>query len=242
MARTVLLSVEDGEWNVWGNRFVKRQPLQRVQQTIKPAASSDAAAAAVVSAARTAGAQGVLIISVGHGTQNKPGFDQGTFQLAPNRSMTIAGGVVPGRFVNVFYATRSRPDQPSDMENDIKNNPRSQFLANFRAYQKFSAEIKAVGLQRIVLLTCNVGIAEEFMRKVANDWGCVIQGYRRRIGIQKIVGTGRFANDEPIRVVFFDGEAANFNSPAELLVFQEEEIPFDRNLIFLVGPPLRGGA
>jgi hypothetical protein len=68
MAPTVLLSVNDGDWNVWGERFVKRQPLQRVQHTISPNAPAAVAKDAVIKAARAAGAHGVLIISVGHGT------------------------------------------------------------------------------------------------------------------------------------------------------------------------------
>jgi hypothetical protein len=238
MARTVILSVKDGEWNVWGNHFVKRQPFQRVQQTIDPGASPAATKDAVINAARTAGSQGVLIISVGHGTRTGAAEDEGTFQLAPNTSMTIAGGLVKTRFVDVFYDTRKRPDQPSDRENDLKNNPNSRFLKNFELYKELSAAIKAVGLLKVVLLTCNVGIATEFMRKVANDWGVVLQGYRRRVGIQQFVGTGSLAGTEPIRIVFIDGFAATPTSPASLIVFQEEEIPFDPNLTFLVGPPL----
>jgi hypothetical protein len=236
MARTVLLSVADGEWNIWGNRFVKRQPLQRLQQLISPGASPAATKDVIVRAARTAGSQGVLIISVGHGSA-RGDTEIGSFQLAPNGSMTIAGGLTTTRFVDVFYDTRKRPDQPSDHENDLKNDPTSKFLKNWQVYQELSAAIKAVGLLKVVLLTCNVGNVTEFMRKVANDWGTVLQGYRRRVGIQTFVGTGSLTGND-IRIVFIEGFAATMTSPASLIVLQEEEIPFDPSLTFLVGPPL----
>ncbi len=157
MARTVILSVADGDWNVWGQRFVARQPLQRVQQTISPGGNAEMVKTAVIGAARMAGGQGVLIISVGHGGAVAGSPAEGLFELGPNRSMTIAGGLVPGRFVDVFYDTRKIPNQPSDLENDVKNNPQSQALRNWRSYQELSAAIKAVGLQRLVLLTCPCG-------------------------------------------------------------------------------------
>jgi hypothetical protein len=151
--------------------------------------------------------------------------------------MTIAGGLVQGRFVDVFYDTRKIPNQPSDLENDLKNDPQSQALRNWRVYQELAAAIKASGLLRIVLLTCRVGRSTEFLRKVANDWGVVVQGYRRRVGIQEFVGTGSLAGTRPIRIVFLDGSAATPASRASAILVQEEEIPFDPSRTFLVGPP-----
>jgi hypothetical protein len=238
VGKTVILSIADGEWNVWGERFVKRQPLQRVQRTIAPSAATEATKAAIIAAAQAAGASGVLIVSVGHGGTVAGSPTEGKFELGPNGSMTIAGGLVAGRFVDVFYDTRKIPGQPSDFENDTKNNPKSLFLSNFQVYKALSAAIKAVSLQRVVLLTCNVGNSTEFLRKVANDWGVVIQAYRKRVGIQTFVGTGSLAGTKPIRIVFLEGDAATVTSPASRIQVQEEEIPFDPGQTFLVGPPL----
>lgn len=237
MARTVILSVADGDWNVWGQRFVKRQPLQRLQQTITPGASAATAKTAVLKAARTAGADGVLIISVGHGGGVAGNPTEGVFELAPGGALTIAGGLIQNRFVDVFYDTRRNPEQPSDLENDLKNNPNGKALANFRVYQDLSTSIKAIGLLRIVLLTCKIGNSTEFLRKVANDWGTVIQAYRKRVGIQNFVGIGSFAGST-IRLVGLEGSIATMSSPAHLIVLQEEEIPFDPPQTFLVGPPI----
>lgn len=237
MARTVILSVADGDWNVWGQRFVKRQPLQRLQQTITPNASAATAKTAVLNAANIAGAGGVLIMSVGHGATVEGNPFEGKFELAPGGALTIAGGLIQNRFVDVFYDTRRDPKQPSDLENDVKNNPKGQFLANFRVYQDLSAKIKAIGLLRIVLLTCKIGNSTEFLRKVANDWGTGIQAYRKRVAIQDFVGTGSFAGST-IRLVGLEGSIATMSSPANLIVLQEEEIPFDPPQTFIVGPPI----
>ena len=211
---------------------------EQLQQEIAPGASTATVKSAVIQATQTAGSQGVLIVSVGHGGAVQGSVNEGLFELGPNSSMTIAGGLVKGRFVDVFYDTRKVPGQPSDLENDLKNNPNSSALKNFRVYQEISAAIKSVGLLRVVLLTCNVGNATEFLRKVANDWGTVIQGYRKQVGIQQFVGTGSLAGTKPIRIVFLVGSAATPSSPASLIVTQEEEIPFDPAQTFLVGPPL----
>lgn len=152
--------------------------------------------------------------------------------------MTIAGGLIVGRFVDVFYNVRKNPPQPSDLENDIKNNPNSTFLKNWRVYEDLSAKLKAIGLLRIVLMTCRVGNSTEFLRKVANDWGTVIQAYRKRVEIQQFVGTGSLAGAKPIRIVFLEGSNTTPSSPASAIQIQEEEIPFDPSQTFLVGPPL----
>ena len=208
-----------------------------MQRTIVKNATADIAKAAVIAAAQAAGASGVLIISVGHGGTVVGSPSEGTFELAPNGAMTIAGGLVKGRFIDVFYDTRKISGQPSDFENDSKNNPNSTFFKNFQVYKALSVAIKAVRLQRVVLLTCNVGNSTEFLRKVANDWGVVIQVYRKRVSIQTFVGTGNLAGTEPIRIVFLEGSGATMASPANRIHIQEEEIPFDPPQTFLVGPP-----
>jgi hypothetical protein len=86
------------------------------------------------------------------------------------------------------------------------------------------------------LLTCNVGKAPEFLRKVANDWQVVIQAYRRRVGIKKFVGTGAFAGQKPVRIVDIESNLSA-QSLAHVVVDQEEQIPFEPSVMVLVGPP-----
>jgi hypothetical protein len=105
MAKTVLLSVKDGEWDQWGERFVARQPLQRVQNLVASGASAVDAKNAIVKSIRDAGGGGTLIVSVGHGGVLSTSADpsEGMFELAPNGALTIGAKGVRGAFVDVFY-------------------------------------------------------------------------------------------------------------------------------------------
>jgi hypothetical protein len=235
----VALSVTADGWNHWGERFVKRQPLSRVQQTIGPSPSVDQAKQAVVRAIATAGAGGRVIINVGHGAGGGPNLqaNQGLFELAPGGAMRIGGHDVAGSFVDVFYDVNLQgPPSISDMDNDIKNNPHSPRLARWRIYQQISAAFKAAHLREVALLTCRVGNATEFLRKVANDWGVVVRAYRQRVALTEDITTiGRHVTKR-----FFMHLENNppVNKSAADLIVLEEEIPFSPADTFLVGPPL----
>src|SRR5262249_72669 len=157
--------------NLWGDRFVKRQPLRRQQLTIGPLPSVSDAKDAVVNSIRAAGAGGTVIINVGHGagggTFQAP---EGLFDLAPGGVMRVGGHRAAGILVDVCYDVAvGGPPAISDMENDLKNNPSSPRLAHWRIYQEIAQTFKATGTREVILLTCRVGNATEFLRKVAND-------------------------------------------------------------------------
>ncbi|MET0387031.1 MAG: hypothetical protein ABW321_13780 [Polyangiales bacterium] len=233
----VALSVSADGWNRWGERFVKRQPLSRAQQLISPRVTSEAAKTAIIRAITTAGANGRVIINVGHGTGGGAlQATEGTFDLAPGRALRIGGKLVNDTFVDVFYDVRSRPDQPSDLEHDLKDNPGAPRLARWRTYQEIATAFKTTRPRELVLLTCNVGNATEFLRKAANDFGVVITAYRKRVSLTTdVVTIGRqvtshfylhLENDPPLQ-----------KSAADLVV-HEEELPHRPADTFRVGPPL----
>lgn len=237
MAMDVALSVTKDGWDRWGERFVKRQPLSRTQQVIAPAVSAAVAKSAILRAISTAGAGGRVIINVGHGTGGgKLQATEGTFEMAPGGAMRIGGKLVDNTFVDVFYDVRARPDQPSDLEFDLKNNPNAPRLARWRVYQEIATAFKTTRPRELILLTCNVGNASEFLRKAANDWGVVITAYRKRVSLTiDTVSIGRqvtrhfylhLENDSPL------------HKNAADLVIHEEELPFRPADTFRVGPPL----
>jgi hypothetical protein len=237
-AGEVVLSVTADGWNRWGERFVKRQPLRRQQRTIGPSPSVSDAKNAVVNAIRAAGAGGTVIINVGHGGGGgnlRP--TEGKFELAPGGVMRIGGRLVANTFVDVFYDVRY--GGPSDMENDLKNNPKSPRLTNWRIYQEIAQAFKATRTYEVILLTCRVGNATEFLQKVANDWGVIITAFRQRVVLTEDVTTvGR----QVTRRFFMHLE----NNPpagksAAVLIIMEEETPYGMAPyadIFRVGPPL----
>ena len=232
-----MLSVSAGGWDRWGERFVKRQPLARVQQLIPAAVSPEGAKLAIIRAIHTAGAGGRLIMNVGHGAGGGPLLPtEGSFEMAPGGAMRIGGRGVAGCFVDVFYDVSTSPVAPSDLEFDLKNNPQSTRLAHWRVYQEIAAAFKAIRPREVILLTCRVGSATEFLRKVANDWQTVITAYRQRVALTTdTVTVGRqttthfylhLENDPPL------------GKPAADLVIHEEEIPYRPSDTFRVGPPL----
>jgi hypothetical protein len=238
LALDVVLSVKAEGWDIWGEHFVKRQPLSRQQLTIGPHPSVAEAKGAVLQAISQAGAEGRVIINVGHGDG---GGDlqptEGIFELAPGGAMTIGGHGIDGTFVDVFYDVNLLgPPGMSDMEHDLKNNPNSPRLTRWRIYQEISQAFKAARLQEVVLLTCAVGSSTEFLRKVANDWGVVIRAYTQLVALTKeVTSVGK-----KVTTRFYMHLANNpiDRKSAADLVFMEEEIPFSPPDTFLVGPPL----
>ena len=234
----VVLSVTVDGWNLWGNRFVKRQPLSRIQHTIGPNPSVDRAKSAILTAISAAGAGGRVIINVGHGAGGgalQP--NQGSFELAPGGVMKIVGFNVANGFVDVFYDVNVQgPPAISDKENDLKNNPRSPRLARWAIYEEISRAFKAAHLREVTLLTCRVGSSTEFLRKVANDWGVVIRAYRQRVALtEDIITVGKQVTHH--FYMHLENNPPAGKSAADLVVL-EEEIPFSPADTFLVGPPL----
>ena len=131
---------------------------------------------------------------------------------------------------------KSSPVAISDLEFDLQNNPTSQRLAHWRVYQEIANAFKTTKPLEFILLTCKVGNATEFLRKVANDWGVVITAYRQRVVLtEDVVTVGKrfthhyylhLENDPPL------------NKPAADMVIYEEELPYRPADTFRVGPPL----
>jgi hypothetical protein len=237
MAMDVVLSVTAGGWDKWGERFVKRQPLSRVQHLIPASVTADAAKTAIIRAITAAGTDGRVIMNVGHGAGGGPLLPtEGSFEMAPGGAMRIGGRGVANCYVDVFYDVKSSPVAMSDLEFDLKNNPKSQRLAHWRVYQEIATAFKTTKPRELILLTCRVGNATEFLRKVANDWGIVITAYRQRVALTTdTVTVGRkstthhylhLENDPPL------------TKPAADLVIHEEELPNRPADTFRVGPPL----
>ncbi|RYY76233.1 MAG: hypothetical protein EOO52_01570 [Gammaproteobacteria bacterium] len=233
----VVLSVSAGGWNRWGERFVKRQPLSRIQHLIPAAVTAEAAKLAIIKAVTAAGAGGRVIMNVGHGAGGGPLLPtEGSFEMAPGGTLRIGGRGVQNCFVDVFYDVKPSAVALSDLEFDQKNNPTSQRLAHWQLYQEIAAAFKKTKPRELILLTCRVGNATEFLRKVANDWGVVITAYRQRVALTEDVVTSagkitrhfylHLENDNPLTKLAAD------------LVIYEEEIPLSSKDTFRVGPPL----
>jgi hypothetical protein len=231
VAKTVILSVNDQQWNRWGDQFVAAQPLARKQLLVSPAPSVGQAKAALLNAIREAGAGGTVIISVGHGAAGGDNPQEGMVDLAPRKVMRLGGAnaSVPPNFVSVFYdVALGGPPSVPDLDNDVKFNPGASRLKNWRVYQEISAAFRAVAPREVVLLSCNVGNGVGFVRKIANDWGVVVRAYKVQVALD--VNPPRFK-------VFLVNQPPPYRTAAESIL-HEEQLPFAPSSTVLVGPPL----
>lgn len=231
MAKTVILSVADQQWNRWGDNFVAAQPQARKQLLVSPGASVAQAKAALIGAIQEAGTTGTLIISVGHGAGASDNPLEGMVDLAPRRVLRLGGAnaSVPPNFVSVFYDVSLRgPPSLSDLDNDTKFNPGSARLKNWAVYQEISATFRAVAPREVVLLSCNVGNSTQFVKKIANDWGVVVRAYKVQVALDP---------NPPRFKVYLVNNPPPYRTAAETIL-HEEQLPLAPASTVLVGPPL----
>jgi len=227
----VILSVNDGEWNRWGDQFVKAQPASRKQLLMAAHPTVDQAKKNLIDAARAAGKGGRLIVSVGHGGTVANSTVDGMVDLAAGGVLRLGGlnAKVPPNFVSVFYDVNfTGPPSMSDMDHDLKFAPNAPRLKSWRVYQEISGAFKQTGLYEIVLLSCNVGNSTDFVKKMANDWGCIVRAYKVKVGIDR---------NPPRFKVFLVNRAPPYPTAAETIL-HEEYLPFSPPDTLLVGPPL----
>jgi hypothetical protein len=240
-----VLSVSDGIADKWGAQYVARQPQARTQLLIGKAPSAASAKSSILSAIDAAGADGTVVFNVGHGAAIDGSSVDGVVDLAPNKAMRLGGLNLHGPeiFHNVFYDVKpSGLAGQSDLDQDLKNNPTSQRLANFRIYQEIANRFKSVKPRQVVFLTCKVGNASDFVRKIANDWQVVCVAYTRRVVLIQFSVVGKLApGQRKLRTqLTLEGRepSSDPSAPAEPIMLAEEELPFFPSDTVRIGPPL----
>jgi hypothetical protein len=241
LAKHAALSVTDKDnWDKWGERYVKRQPLQRTQITIESKPSLVIAKAKILQTIKAAGAEGTVVFNVGHGGIFGRGQSprQGTVEIAPGGVMTIAGDGAKG-FVDVFYdETRRGPKNTTQLEDDLRLSPDSPRLVNFGIYQEIARAFKTTGVRKVIFLSCNIGNSSEMLKKIARDWHVIVQTYTGKIEIDTIKtfnGANKLVNTSTM--MFTQNNPPPYGSAADT-IFHEEEIPFEPTQTVIFGPPL----
>jgi hypothetical protein len=166
-------------------------------------------------AATQAGPGGVVVLSAGHGgvvAENGRVLndEEGFFDLGPSGVFPLGGrnAVLPGDPLpkpgpgqpkpkpvkaSAFYDFRV-PNKilkggfaPSRKDEDEKSSdPMAKTrLNNFAHYMDICDTFKKTGLAFVVLMTCKVGAASGFLKRVRQQWGTPIIGYNRRVMGQK---------------------------------------------------------
>jgi hypothetical protein len=247
MAMDVIFTTTEQGWFRWAGQYVKRQSTGRRAVSIPPGTGAKAARDAIINALNTAGAGGRLVMNVGHGSFIAGQPADGLCELAPGGMLVLVGRNVqphnprPGAtIVNVFYDVPAFPGQPSDLGHDTKNNPSSQRLKDWALYQDIGKAMRRMKPSRIVLLTCRVGSATEFLRKIANDWGVVIGAYTRRVACTEDTYSQPGQRSVTTSYVHLEGEVYPKSSSggADDNVIASEELPYRPSQSVWIGPPL----
>jgi hypothetical protein len=230
----VVISVNDGQANLWASQYVKRQPSQRSNVNVPQHCTVSQATLLFKDAIRRAGHDGLLIFNVGHGGASSTGNTlDGTVEIAPNGTMTLGGANIANTFVNVFYDVNfGGAGAFSQQENDARFNAgtpgaRSR-AANWAVYKDLADAIRSARIRKVIFLTCRVGNAPDFLKKIANDWYVVIEAYLVQVALQQQ------QNGNVRMFLFTDPPGTGTNIP-----IGEDEVPLATGGNSVrVGPPL----
>ncbi len=235
----VIVTTTENPWFGWAKSFVARQPQARTLVKMTPGQSIERTRDILVGAITTAGAGGTVILSVGHGTAVDGSSVDGMCEIAPGGTFKLVGLNGVGT-VSVFYDVPKFAGQKSDMEFDLANNPNSPRLTKWKVYQSIGAKFKSVRPRRVILLTCRVGNATDFVKKIANDWGVVVGAYRKRIASNEDVVITPGKASKSFFYLFLEGEKYPVLGPngAEANIIAQQELPYRPGQQILVGPPL----
>lgn len=204
--QVVIVSEKKEQFAMWADQvvaFFKKNNTRIANISVEGAVTPKDVAKVYETAASLAGTGGIVFINAGHGIPSEVGnADDGRLDLAPHQRFMLGGrddllvGEVPSRnqkdngirlHTSVFYD--EDPDgagpRPSKKRNDETFNKASpgakQRLANWAAYESICSSFKSRHLHGVVVLTCRVGQSSGMMRKIAQQWGCPVIAYPRRI-------------------------------------------------------------
>jgi hypothetical protein len=127
----------------------------------------------------------MVIFSVGHGIVVQGFKDQGGFDCADNKKMRLGGKgsfADAATFVDVFYDDKPPAGSTikfSQKQLDERTNPAGakRRLKNWSIYLDLCKAFVDGKVGSVLLLTCNVGGATGFLKKVATQWNTTIIGY-----------------------------------------------------------------
>lgn len=229
----VVISVPDGQADKWAGQYVAKQPLQRRNLNMPANPNSQEVLQTFRAAAASAGSGGVVIVNVGHGGIN-PATNlptDGMMDLAPSKKFRLGGLNVANSTVNVFYdisvVANAVPQLLFDQQNP--NSPAAQKrLADWQLYKEIGNALRSTGVYKVVVLACRVGNATDFIKKVANDWGVVVEAYKDFVALQTE------ANNHVRIYLASDDQGKGTNVP-----LGEEELPLANEFnSYRAGPPV----
>jgi hypothetical protein len=233
----IVVTEKNAPWFAWAQNFKKTfASIGADLVEVDNSATLQIAANRLELAATKAGPGGFIILNVGHGGRGDASFgnEEGFFDLSPHHTFLVAGrnAVLPGdpppvkpvpgakpAQVSAFYDFRvPNPILKGGFEESRRDhdeaNPSANALIrlhNFREYEDVGRRFQSIGLSGIILLTCKVGGASGFLKRVKTHFGIPIIGYTRRIvGLQQASGRTR---------LFLEGDAPGTGTNIPLFEF-----------------------
>lgn len=198
----------------------------------------------VIKQAIAAANHGLVIFSVGHGIVTQGFKDQGGFDCADDKKLRLGGkgsAADPATFVDVFYddkppAGETLKFSPRETDERVGGAGAAQRLKNWAIYLDLCKAFVDGGVAGVLLLTCNVGGATGFLRKVASQWKTTIIGYNEFTTYQG--GFPRGSDGVPrVRAIFdADRNRQNTTNPGSNVPFAEIMFPVSMTKMLQVRP------
>jgi hypothetical protein len=226
----------------WSEQFVKYDPNNRKRIGMSGSESAAALVQKIINATdrRTgAGGGGTLVFAVGHGgaelsvrgsaynAQDATALANGMVDLAPGRKVRLARGgqyVFVDPFYNwVFQHPGVAPKSDRDIDQSVHPGGYQARLHNWDLYQKIGAAMTRNGVYKVIFLTCRIGNALNFVKKIALDWKVLVQAYNRYVW---------FVGSSPVRVCL-DGDENGGGTNNAAAAYTVPQVDF-----VTVGPPL----
>ena len=219
--------------SAWANQFVSaNQPTWQKRQS--PAGGPKQVVEGLAKVIKEVGNQGMMIFAVGHGISGALPT-QGGFDLADNDLLRIGGlGSYTDLkvFVDVYYdiVDHNSGSPHSPMENDelTQNAGAKRRLENWGLWLKLCQAFRNTHLSVVILLTCNIGNNQEFLKKVAILWNTPIVAYKTYISFE-----GSVQGQQRARAVL--DRDVNTHSGTDT-PFAETHIPMSQPDIVIVSP------
>jgi RHS repeat-associated protein len=198
-ARSVILdSGKNDDFTKWGKQFVNKN------SSVREIVSYNAKKTVVQNyeeAAKKAGQNGTLIVSVGHGTDNAtcsgnvcklPDSRIGSIALTPDGKFKydpelreyIHRGEIERKSDDTLLKAANDPKAAAKLnKNDrarLQNLNRKE--AKLQDFLKIGKALRDAGVKKVVFVSCRVGNSTGFLQTAADTWGVDIEAFTERVG------------------------------------------------------------
>jgi hypothetical protein len=218
----------------WAAQFVAADPQNRKSVGISGSLGPEQVRSTIVQAAAHVTGDHELVFAVGHG--GALSMDEGTVDLAPQKKFRLSRGNKPGVYLDPFYDFVFPHDGVVPMsdkrfdENQVATSPPAlgahARLQHWAVYASIGTAMRANNIYRVTFLTCRVGNAVDFIKKISHDWGTLVKAYRRFVVYQLDGSSGHVR-------AFLEGDDPGKGTNVKL---GETELP--QQDFVTVGPPL----